>query len=140
MLEATPGAAQFGRAFGIVEGRGIENGAVDRAEHVRERDLGGCAGQKIAAFLAAHAASNALRLEFDQNLDEVVRRNVLIGREIFDAQSVLLGKMPGEAENGTSRVVAFDRQFHLAKFRLRSGDAQCGSRVSAQRLKLNGFF
>lgn len=76
-LEAAPGGAEFGGAIGVAERGRIENFAMDGAEDIAKGDFHGRAGEKIAAFLAAQAFGDAFGFEFDEDLDEIIGRNVL---------------------------------------------------------------
>ena len=111
-LQFFPGRAQFGRALGVAQRGRIEDLPMNRAKHVTQCDVGWRASQQVAAFFAAQAFHDFLRFELDQNLYEVIGRNVLRGGKFLD----LLGHsglmMSRERDHGARGIVAFHREFH----------------------------
>jgi hypothetical protein len=114
-LEAAPGCAEFGGAIFVSQRRGVEDFAVHGAEHVAERNFGWRAGEEVAAFLAADAFGDAFGFQFEEDLNEIIRGDILRGGELFDAQGGFVRKMPREAEDGAGGIIAFDRKLHGGK-------------------------
>ena len=111
-FEAAPGGAEFGGAIFVAQRGGVEDFAVDGAEDVAEGNLRGFAGEEVAAFLAADAFGDAFGFEFEEDLDEVIGRDILRGGELLDAQGRFIRKMPRKAEDGACGIIAFDRKLH----------------------------
>jgi len=111
-LESTPAFAQFRGALGIGEGGRVEEVAVDAAEDVAEGDFRGRTAETVAPVLAAGRADNAMRLQFEEDLDEVTRGQVVFGGDLLETRGLGLIEAPGQRENGAGGVIAFDGQLH----------------------------
>jgi hypothetical protein len=88
---------------------------VDATQHVTEGDGSRRAGEEIAALLSAHAAHDLLRLQFDEDLNEVIRRHALFAGNLFDSIGDARVKLPRERQHGTHRVITFDGELHAPK-------------------------
>jgi hypothetical protein len=88
---------------------------VHRAKDVAQRNFRWRAGEKIAAGLATYAFYDLLRLQLDQNLHEVIRRNALFLCEFLDRDWFVAANSARQAEYSPGRVVASDGKFHDAR-------------------------
>ena len=107
-FEAAPGGAEFGGAVGVTQRGRVKDFAVHSAEDVAEGNFRGLAGEEVAAFLAADAFGDAFGFQFEKDLDEVIRGDVLRGGELLDAEGGVIRKMPREAEDGAGGIITFD--------------------------------
>src|SRR5437899_9411267 len=72
-LQTLPRMAKLCWAVRIAQGRGIEDCAMHSPKHITEGYFGWGPSEHVTALLATQAASDALRLEFNQNLDQIIR-------------------------------------------------------------------
>lgn len=110
-----PRMAQFRRAIGVAQGRRVEDLSVHRTEHITKGYLYRRPGQLIAAFFAANAFHDLLRFEFEQDLDEIVRRDVLFRRQVLHPASAANGVVSRKGQHGARGIIAFDGQLHEMK-------------------------
>ena len=68
--------------------------------------------QKVASLFAANAFNDLLRFQFYQNLDQVIRRNIIGIGKILRPECLTALKMTRQPKHSTSGVVAFDGEFH----------------------------
>lgn len=108
-LEPGPDGPEFWRTLRIAQRRGIKDLPVDRAKDVRHGDIGGRFGEEVTAFLAPLAANQAFCLQFDENLNQVIRRNALLRSEVLRPDAFILMIMTREPEDSPGRVITFDR-------------------------------
>ena len=85
------------------------------AQDVPQRDLGRRASQQVPAFLASLASDDALGLELNENLNQIVRRDPLFRRQILDTHGDIFLKMPRQTHDGTSGIITFHGEFHERK-------------------------
>ncbi len=112
-FEALPGGAEFGGAILVAQGGGVEDFAVDGAEDVAEGNFSRGTGEEVAAFFAADAFGDAFGFQFEEDLDEVIRGDILCGGELLDAHGGFVREMPRQREHGARGVITFDRKLHV---------------------------
>ena len=83
-------------------------------DYIAKGDVRRRAGEQIPAFLPTLALHDLLRLQFDQDLHQVIRRNALLSRKIFDSHRFAGRVMPRQTKHSPRRIIAFDREFHRA--------------------------
>lgn len=114
-LELTPRFPEFMGALRIGECGWIEDLPVHRPKHIAQGDRGRRAGKQITSVLATHAADQAFRFQFDQNLDQVIRRHQLFGGQVFDLAGRTRGIRTGQTQHGPRGIIALHRELHSAK-------------------------
>ena len=68
--------------------------------------------QEVSSFFAANTSNDLLRFQFYQNLDQIIRRNIISIGKILRPECLTALKMTRQPKHGTSGVVAFDGEFH----------------------------
>lgn len=114
-FEPAPGGAELRCAVRVGQRGSIEYFAVNGPKDVAQGYFGRRAGEEIAAFLAAKAFGDAFGFQFDEDLDEVIGRDVLRSGEILDTEGRFARKMPRQTEHGPHCIVAFNRKLHPGK-------------------------
>ncbi len=112
-LKFLPGRAQFGRAMCIVESRGIKDLAMHTSQHVPERNVRRRPGQQITALLTPNAFHDVSRLQFDEDLHQVIRGRAALGGEFLDLEGCAGRVMFREPDDGSRCVVTFDGELHV---------------------------
>src|SRR5262249_44671905 len=112
LLQFFPRLPQFRRTIAIAECWCVEKFAFDGMEDVGEGDLRWRFRQEVPAGFAAHASSYALRLQFNQDLDEIVCGHTLLGCQLFHPQGHALRVMPGQSQYCAGCVIALNRELH----------------------------
>ena len=69
----------------------------------------------VAAFLAADAADNLVGLELDEDLDEVVRRQSILPRDLLHAGGHVAMMPAGQGQDSARGVIAFDGQLQASR-------------------------
>jgi hypothetical protein len=107
--------AKLGWTVRIAQGRRVEHCAMDGPKDITEGYFRGRPSEHVTAFLATHAASDALRLEFNENLDQIIGGHTLERGEVFDSKCFLFRIMAGKSQDGAGGVIAFHRQLHTRR-------------------------
>src|SRR4051812_26641422 len=131
LLQTLPCRLQLRWTMRIRQRRRIKNLPMHATNYISQRDLISRASEKISALLAALAFHDLRRFQLDQNLHQVIRRDILAFRERFNTHRVTALTQPRQTQHRPRGVIAFDRKFHRPNLRADPAAAQTTNYLAA---------
>lgn len=93
----------------------VEDMPVNGTQDVAKGDLRGRPRKHVASFLAANTFDDLVRLQFDEDLHQIIRWNVEFSGQFLHFQRFARVIVPSETGDGASGIIAFDRELHRRK-------------------------
>jgi hypothetical protein len=83
-----------------------------RAQNVPKGDFRRRAREQIAAILPSHTAGDSLGFEFDEDLNQVIGWDTLLGCEVFDADCFPARMVTRQTQHSPGGIITLDGELH----------------------------